>query len=164
MADGKISIYMGEGRGKSAAAFGTALLRAAEGKRVVIIQFLKAKDLMTSEITQRLEPEIKFFRFERSNDDYLERTPEEQREDAVNMRSGLAFARKVLSTKGCDLLIMDELLEVINKGIVSVADLEEAVSARGDTDVIITGCSMDIGVCSIADEVMEISPVQYRTY
>lgn len=157
MADGRTLIFMGDGRGKSAAALGTALRRASRGGRVVVIQFLKARDLVESAIMERLEPEIKFFRFERSDDDYLERTREEQEEDAANMRSGLKFARKVLATRMCDLLILDEVVEVVNKGIISAEELRETVEGRGETDLILTGCGMDTQLCSLADEVIRIS-------
>ena len=43
MAEGCIYIYTGDGRGKSPAAIGRAVQAAVEGKRVVIIQFLKGK-------------------------------------------------------------------------------------------------------------------------
>ena len=43
MEKGKITVFSGEGRGKTAAALGTALDAAAEGKTAVIIQFLKGK-------------------------------------------------------------------------------------------------------------------------
>lgn len=45
MAEGCIYIYTGDGRGKSPAAIGRAVQAAVEGKRVVIIQFLKGKGL-----------------------------------------------------------------------------------------------------------------------
>ena len=157
MADGRTLIFMGDGRGKSAAALGTAVRRASRGGHVVVIQFLKARDFVESAFTERLEPEIKFFRFERSDDDYLERTREEQEEDAVNIKSGLMFAKKVLATRMCDLLILDEVVEVVNKGIISAAELRDTVESRGETDIILTGCGMDTELCSLADEVIRIS-------
>lgn len=157
MAEGKILIFMGDGRGKSAAALGTAVRRASRGGQVVVIQFLKARDSMKSPVLERLEPEIKFFRFERSDDDYLDRTKEEQEEDATNMRSGLKFARKVLATRMCDLLILDEVVEVVNKGIISAQELRETVEGKGETDIILTGSGMDTQLFSLADEIIRIS-------
>ena len=40
---GKIQIFAGKGHGKSPAALGEAVMAAAAGKHVVIIQFLKGK-------------------------------------------------------------------------------------------------------------------------
>ncbi len=164
MASGKVTIFMGDGYGKSAAALGIALKRASEKDRVVIIQFLKGKGITDSEFTKRLEPEIKFFRFEKSEVDYLDRTPQEQEETAVYIRNGLGFARKVLATGECSLLILDEVLEVVNKGIISVDDLKELVGSGMDTDIIITGSEMDEEVCKFADRISEIGNVQFRNF
>ena len=78
-----------------AAALGIAMKRASDNDRIVIIQFLKGKGITDSQFTKRLEPEIKIFRFEKSEIDYNDRTPEEQEEAAVNIKNGLNFARKV---------------------------------------------------------------------
>ncbi len=164
MASGKVMIFMGDGYGKSAAAFGIALKRASENDRVVIIQFLKGKGIMESEFTKRLEPEIKIFRFEKSKIDYRDRSKEEQEEASENIRNGLAFARKVLGTGQCNLLVLDEVLEVVNLGIISVDDLGELVEAGMDTDIIITGKEMDIGVCKFADRISEIVNMQFKKY
>lgn len=164
MSSGKVMIFMGDGYGKSAAAFGVAMLRASEDDRVVIIQFLKGKGITESEFTKRLEPEIKIFRFEKSEADYRDRTPAEKREDAVNIRNGLNYARKVLTTGQCNLLILDEVLEVVNKGIISVDDLKDLVESGIDTDIIITGSEMNVEVCKFADRISEIGNMQFRNF
>ena len=164
MASGKVMIFMGDGYGKSAAAFGIAMKRASENDWVVIIQFLKGKGITESEFTKRLEPEIKIFRFEKSKIDYRDRSPEEQEEAAANIRNGLAFARKVLGTGQCNLLVLDEVLEVVNLGIISVDDLADLVESDIDTDIIITGKEMDIGVCRFADRISEIVNMQFKKY
>ncbi len=164
MASGKVMIFMGDGYGKSAAAFGVAMKRASEDDRVVIIQFLKGKGITDSQFTKRLEPEIKIFRFEKSEIDYNERTPEEQEEAAVNIRNGLNFARKVLATGECNLLILDEVLEVVNKDIISVEDLKELVESSIDTDIIITGSEMNVEVCKFADKISEIGNMQFKNF
>ena len=164
MATGKVMIFMGDGYGKSAAALGIAMKRASENERVVIIQFLKGKGITESEFTKRLEPEIKIFRVEKSKIDYRDRSPEEQEEAAANIRNGLAFARKVLGTGQCNLLVLDEVLEVVNLGIISVDDLADLVESDIDTDIIITGKEMDIGVCRFADRISEIVNMQFKKY
>ncbi len=164
MEKGKITVFSGEGRGKTAAALGTALDAAAEGKTAVIIQFLKGKGITDSPFTKRLEPEIKIFRFEKSDIDYMDRTQEEKEEAAVNIKNGLNFARKVLTTGECNLLILDEVLEVVNKNIISVDDLRELVESRADTDIIITGSEMNVEVCKFADKISEIGNMQFKNF
>ena len=78
MATGRVEIYYGEGRGKSSSALGTAIQAVAEGKDVFIIQFLKGKSNQKMEFLKRLEPEIKFFRFEKSQEYFNELSGEQQ--------------------------------------------------------------------------------------
>ena len=115
---GKIQIFTGEGRGKTPAALGEALMAAALGKQVVIIQFLKGRGLQESLYQKRLEPEIKLFRFEKSDCDFFELSEEKRKEEVHNIRNGLNFAKKVLTTGECDLLILDEVLELTGNSLI----------------------------------------------
>ena len=95
---GRVQIFTGDGYGKTMAALGEALIAAASGKRVVVIQFLKGRGLTDSTFERQLEPEIKIFRFEKSDADFLSLPEDKQREEAQNIRNGICFARKVLTT------------------------------------------------------------------
>ena len=48
----------------------------------------------------------------------------------MNIRNGLNFARKVLTTDGCDVLILDEVLGLIDKGILTVEELKSVARSR----------------------------------
>lgn len=159
MADGLVYIYAGDGRGKSPAAIGRAVQAAVAGKNVVIIQFLKGKGLKDSDFLRRMEPEIKLFRFEKSDENF-EQLPEDRKQEEIgNIRNGMNFARKVLVTGGCDLLILDEVLGLIEKGIITVEDLKNLLDCREDTSVILTGIKINEEICSLADEVSRIETV-----
>ncbi len=163
MEQGLIYIYSGDGHGKSPAALGKAVLTAAQGKSVVIIQFLKKKGLADSEFLHRLEPEIKVFRFEKSDLNFFELPEEKQTEEIINIKNGINFAKKVLATGECDLLILDEVLGLIDSGIISVEDLKNLLDARDEeTDIIMTGISLNDEVCMLADEVSRIETLKFR--
>lgn len=164
MERGIVHIYTGDGRGKSPAALGRAVRAAAAGEQVVIIQFLKGKGLEDTEFVRRLEPEIKLFRFEKSDEFYEELPEEKKAEEDMNIRNGMNFAKKVLSTGECNLLILDEVLGLIEKNIISVEDVENLLNQRGETDVILTGISLNDEICSLADEVSKIETLKFKTY
>lgn len=164
MKRGIVHIYTGDGRGKSPAALGRAVQAAAAGEQVVIIQFLKGKGLEDTEFVRRLEPEIKLFRFEKSDEFYEELPEEKKAEEDMNIRNGMNFAKKVLSTGECNLLILDEVLGLIEKNIISVEDVENLLNQRGETDVILTGISLNDEICSLADEVSKIETLKFKTY
>lgn len=164
MAKGSIYIYSGEGRGKSAAAIGRAVQTATEGKSVVIIQFLKGKGLEDSDFLKRMEPDIKLFRFEKSGG-IFERLPEDKKQEEIkNIKNGINFARKVLATGECDLLVLDEVLGLLEKDIVDVGELRGILESREDTDIILTGINLPDSICILADEVSKIDTVKFKVW
>lgn len=164
MAKGLIYIYAGDGRGKSPAAIGRAVQAAVDGKHVVIIQFLKGKGQEDSDFFRRMEPEIKLFRFEKSDENFEELSEERKADEIGNIRNGMNFARKVLATGECDLLILDEVLGLVEKGIVSVEDVKTLLECRGDTDIILTGIKLSDEICVLADEISKIETLKFRVW
>ncbi|EOS77632.1 MAG: cob(I)yrinic acid a,c-diamide adenosyltransferase [Lachnospiraceae bacterium] len=163
MRQGIVHIYSGDGHGKSPAALGEAVMMAALGKSVMIIQFLKGKGLADSEFLGRLEPEIKIFRFEKSDLNFAELSEEKKTEEIINIKNGINFAKKVLSTGECDLLILDELLGLIDNSIITVEDLKNLLEARDEeTDVILTGISLNDEISLLADEISRIETVKIK--
>lgn len=156
MEKGTIHIYTGDGRGKSPAALGRAVQTAAAGRSVVIIQFLKGKGLEDSEFVRRMEPEIKLFRFEKSDENFEQLSPEKKEEEIMNIRNGINFARKVLSTGECNLLVLDEVLGLLRMDIISDEELKSLVELQGETDIIMTGTYVNDAVCALADRVYRI--------
>ena len=165
MGQGLVHIYSGDGHGKSPAALGKAVLSAAAGDSVVIIQFLKDKGVNDSEFISRLEPEIKIFRFEKSDVNFEELSEEKKTEEVINIKNGLNFAKKVLTTGECYLLILDEVLGLIDNGIITAEDLKTLLEARDDeTDIIMTGISLNDEVCMLADEVSRIETMKFKCW
>ncbi len=165
MGQGLVHIYSGDGHGKSPAALGQAVLSAAAGESVVIIQFLKDKGVNDSEFINRLEPEVKIFRFEKSDVNFDELSEEKQTEEIINIKNGLNFAKKVLTTGECDLLILDEVLGLIDNGIITPEDLKTLLEARDEeTDIIMTGISLNDEICMMADEVSKIETMKFKCW
>lgn len=157
MDSGRIQIYYGDGRGKSTAALGFALQAASAGKNVFVIHFLKGRMATESAYMQRLEPEIKVFHFEKSEERYEELSEQEKLEENRNLKNGVNFARKVLVTNECSLLILDELLGVIDNGVVSKEDIAALFQAKAeDTQIIVTGRNLSDELREYADEIYEI--------
>lgn len=148
------------GRGKSPAAIGRAVQAAVAGKNVVIIQFLKGRGLEDSDFLRRMEPEIKLFRFEKSDENFEQLPEEKKREEIVNIKNGMNFAKKVLATGECDLLILDEVLGLIEKEIITVEDLKNMLVCREDTSVILTGIKLSDEICFLADEISKIEMIK----
>lgn len=159
MATGSVQVYYGAGRGKSPAALGRAIRAAAEGKTVFIIQFLKGKSDEGMEFLKRLEPEIKFFRFEKSEEYFSELSEEEQLEEVKNIKNGINFAKKVLTTGECDLVILDEVLGLVDHGLIDAEELKTLIGAKlDDTDLIMTGWVLSDELRPYIDEIYHLIP------
>ncbi len=155
MEKGTIQVYYGNGQGKSAAALGNAIRFASQGKKCIIIEFLKSET--NTDYFEKLEPEIKLFRFERSKDGFENLTEEQKEEEKINILNGLNYAKKVLGTGECDLLILDEFLGVLDEGIIDEEDIISALESKSlITNVILTGQNMFQGLFKIADNVLKL--------
>lgn len=156
--DGSIQIYYGTGRGKTTAALGLGIRAAAEGKQVIMVQFLKGKNNHTLEYLKKLEPELQIFRFERAGCVFSELSPEEQKEQVANIQTALSYTKKVLDTCQCDVLILDEIFGLIDYGIITVEELYNLVSIKNDSmDVIMTGRKMPDIFMNLADCIYNIT-------
>ena len=82
----------------------------------------------------------------------------------MNIRNGINFAKKVLSTGECDLLILDEVLGLVEKGIITVEDLKNLLECRGETSVILTGISLNDQICMLADQVSKIETLKFKVW
>ena len=79
----------------------------------------------------------------------------------MNIKNGLNFAKKVLCTGGCDLLIMDEVLRLIDNRIITVEELKNLLLCKPeDMDIIMTGITLNDEVCKLADEVTRLENIK----
>ena len=156
-----VKIYCGEGKGKSTASLGLAIVCASEGKDVFMIQFLKGRHTGTLDFLKRLEPEVKVFRFEKMNHYYDELSEAEQQEENINILNGMNFARKVLTIGECDVLILDEVLGLVDLGIIHVSDIIHLIRTKPEEmELILTGRNLPQELVEEADYISQINIVK----
>ena len=147
MASDRVRVICGPGYGKSASALGYAMMGVFRGKRVIMVQFLKG-----------LEPDLKFFRFEHSKERFEDLPEDQKHEELMNMRNGFNFARKVMTTGECDVLILDEILGIVDQGIISKEEFQSFLESRDEeTELVMTGRVCPEG---IEEYVTDISRVE----
>lgn len=155
----KVFVICGSGAGKTNAAIGKGIKALADGKTVTLIQFLKGKaNAGLMHVLKRLEPEMKAFSFETYEGLFENLTEDRKQEELVNLRNSLGFARKVLMTNGCDMLILDELLGLVDLGVLSTEDLEQLIRTKPEAmELVITG---KVFPEAIKDEVDCVSQIE----
>lgn len=107
MGERLIQIYYGKGKGKTTAAIGQCIIAASKGQNVIIIQFLKGKEKEEFSFIEKLEPNIKLFRFDKALVGYADLNDEEKKEEKINILNSFNFARKVIETGESDVLVSD---------------------------------------------------------
>ncbi|MFV0466066.1 MAG: cob(I)yrinic acid a,c-diamide adenosyltransferase [Lachnospiraceae bacterium] len=155
---GLVQVYYGGGKGKSTAALGRAVRGVSQdGMNVFIIQFMKFRTSAEQEYLRRLEPEIKIFRFEKSDEDYTDLDDQEKLEEIQNIKNGINFAKKVLTTDEVDMLILDEILGLVDNKIISLEDLIALIKLKPDSmTLLLTGLKMVDGLYDFVDNVYNI--------
>lgn len=158
---GLTQIYCGQGKGKTSVAIGQAIRAVGYGKRAIVIQFLKGRATSRLDYLNAMEPEVRLFRFEKKDKFYEDLTEEEKKEENLNIRNGLNFARKVLLTEECDMLILDEILGALEFGIVSEEEIESLIQAKDyETELIMTGNVVTEALKNAADRVVSLEVIK----
>ena len=159
MKDSTIQVICGPGKGKTASALGRGISALIHGKNVIMVQFLKGSmDSDNMEVLKRLEPEFKLFRFEKSPVVFDQLSEEEKEEARINIRNGLNFSKKVLVTGECDILILDEILGILDEGIISLEELKALIcqARQSEAELIMTGTVYPQELDEYADEITKV--------
>ena len=108
-----------------------------------------------------LEPNVRLFRFEKKDKYYEDLTDEEKQEENCNIRNGLNYARKVLVTQECDMLILDEILGAVEFGIITEEEVEELIRTKDEeTELILTGNVVPDRLREAADRVVSLEVIK----
>ena len=152
-------VYCGNGRGKTTLAMGQSMRASAQGRSVIIIQFLKGNEKRELDFLEELEnQDIKIFRFEKMEKCYEQLNDQEKEEENNNILNALNFARKVIATQECDFLLLDEILGLLDYGIATEEALEEILKLKDDSmHIILTGRVLPEGLRKYADSVTTLT-------
>lgn len=154
MNQGKIEVICGHGSGKTSMALGRAIQALSRQEQVIMIRFLKGSLKQGYlDTVKRLEPELKVFSFEKSGCYFECLSEEEKQEELLNIRNGLNYAKKVLTTGECDLLILDEILGLVDQGYLDSDELTGILNCRDEVQVLMTGRVLPDQVARLADEI-----------
>ena len=144
MKESMIQVICGPGRGKTTSAIGRGLTALTKGKCVYMVQFLKgALDADNMEIIQRLEPEFKIFRFEKTPVFFDRLTEEEKAEARICI---------------LNVLILDEILGILDEGVISGDELCAIIAQARNAQIqlILTGTIYPDCLNGHVDEVTRI--------
>ena len=162
MKKGLIHFYYGNGKGKTTAALGLALRAAGCNKNVVIVQFLK--DWRCGEL-QSLSylPNVCVLRGKSSGGNFVfEMTDKEKEETKSIHNNNLKKALEIQKERQCELLVLDEVVDAYNLGLLDTALFEDLLENKPvELELILTGHELNEFVCEQADYVTNMQKIKH---
>ncbi len=158
MRKGNIFIYYGEGKGKTTLAIGQGIRAVGEGLSVIMIQFLDYNNTKEGIPLKALEPDFRIFRFEKIRENINEFDDNTKKDILMEIKNAFNFTRKIIETGECDVLILDGIIEAVEKEYISKEDLCYILSKKeAYMDIILTGTTVDDLLKEKSDYVYKIS-------
>ena len=153
-----ILVNTGDGKGKSTAAFGTAIRAVARGWNVAVIQFLKSGDWSVGEEMIGRQIGIDWWVL----GDGFTWDSESMEESEAIAREAWETAKEKINSAEYQLIVLDEITYPINWGWITVADVVAAVQNRPETmSLILTGRDAPLEIIDIADTVTDMRKVKH---
>jgi len=170
---GLVHVVTGDGKGKTSSAVGLAVRALGSNLRVCMIQFLKSgstgelntikKHLQGMEIVQFgvdavTERQQKLDTFRDKGSTFVF-NPDEQETEAAKL--GFEHAKRVINSKVYDLVILDEINVVLDKGLIPIKDILYLMENHGHVELYFTGRDAPTEIMEKADYVQIVKSIKH---
>ena len=130
---GLVQIYTGDGKGKTTAAFGLALRAAGQGNKVLICQFLKPPSLEIGERSALKSGAVSITVETLDACWDMSKSPKDERA-IEGMKAAISETlkriAKTVEKKTCDVLILDEIVFCLSKGLANLEDIKNIIDKK----------------------------------
>jgi cob(I)alamin adenosyltransferase len=156
-------IFTGNGKGKTTAALGQAVRAVGEGKKVLMVQFIKGPwKSGEDESYKRLAPDFKLVKMGRGFVGIMgDALPREEHEKAAE--EALLYAKKEIESGNWDIVILDEINNAVFLNLISkekVLNFLQATSYKLQA-IILTGRDAPSEFIERADLVTEMRDIKH---
>ena len=154
-----IQVYTGNGKGKTTAALGLALRACGQGKKVLMIQFMKGKVNYGELKSARLLPGLIIRQFGRPA--FVDkRNPAPA--DIRGAKEALKYANQAIGSHKYDIIILDELNVALDFKLVPLDEVLALISNKPEKlELVITGRYAPKALIKLADLVSEVKEVKH---
>ena len=156
----RVLIFTGDGKGKTTAALGMALRASGHGMRTLVLQFMKADDTVGELTGLRYLPGVEAIQMGRgfvpppTNPSFPE-----HRQAACH---GLEKAAEALRSKQYDLVILDEIITAMDRGLITENQIMELIVKSDDIScLVLTGRGATQRLIAEADTVTEMRNLKH---
>jgi cob(I)alamin adenosyltransferase len=161
---GLVQIYTGDGKGKTTAALGLALRAAGQGHKVLIYQFLKPPSLNIGE--RHILSSLRSIKVESLDVPWdMAMSPNNTKAVAAAraaIHKTLEQLAKMAAKRSCDVLILDEIVYCVAKGLAKPEDVKNIIDGRDkQVEIVLTGRGATKELIAMADLVTEMKNIKH---
>ncbi len=154
---GLIQVYTGNGKGKTTAVLGLAVRAVGQGMKVIIIQFIKGDRTCGEHLFAARYRPFEIVQLNPGNS--FVQTLEELRSTT---EQSLAFAEKTIASGGYDVVILDEILVAVNRGLITIEQVLDLMGRKPEKmELILTGRGAPREIIEKADLVTEMVAIKH---
>jgi cob(I)alamin adenosyltransferase len=157
---GLITIFTGDGRGKTTAALGTALRAAGHGLKVLVVFFMKGPDFVHGEISSLKRVSLITLRSFGARG-----WAKPAKDNAAHKREAaeaLGFAAGVIYSQGFDVVVLDEIISAVSFGLLPADAVIRLMADKPEgMELILTGRGATAAMVEKADLVTEMKSVKH---
>jgi cob(I)alamin adenosyltransferase len=158
---GKIRVITGEGKGKTTAAVGFGWQAVSRGRRVLMIQFLKAPESSGEQFAAQAFGS-QFTMKSMGRKGFIYRGGQQPRDRAL-ARGALEEARKAIESGGFDMIILDEVNVAVHLGLLNIQEVVALLDSRPkNLDMVLTGRDAHKEVIKRADSVLAMNKIKHH--
>ncbi|MBR1460128.1 cob(I)yrinic acid a,c-diamide adenosyltransferase [bacterium] len=161
---GYIQVYTGNGKGKTTASLGLAMRALGRDWKVLIIMFTKGgDDYGELNSFRELSPKISSnLNIIQAGLDRIVYFGNQNEDDYKEIKKGWELAKKAITNREYQLIILDEANIAIDLGILDVDEVVEVLKNKPDEmEIVLTGRNAHPKIIEIAHLVSEINPVKH---
>lgn len=156
---GLIHLVIGDGKGKTTAALGLLARAQGAGLRPLLVQFLKGRD--TAELASLKKLGIPYFRTDAVKKFIFEMDEQERASCLLSHKACFDRAREAVLSLRYDIVVLDEILDAVNTGMVPEPLLLELLAQRGAAELVLTGRDPSASLQELADYITEVQAIRH---
>ena len=137
---GLVHVITGDGKGKTTASIGLAV-----------------RAIMQFGVDAVKERQQKLNEFRDKGSTFVFNPDAEEKEAAL---TGFEHAKKIINSRDCDLLILDEINVVLDKGLIPIEKVLELIREHGNVELVFTGRDAPKEIIDAADYVNIVQKVK----
>lgn len=170
---GLVHVLTGDGKGKTTSSIGLAVRALGSNLRVYMVQFLKSGTSGEIHTIRRHLPGMEIIQFgidavkerQKKLDAFRDKgntfvfNPDEEEKEAAML--GFQHAKKIIGSKDYDLVILDEINVLLDKGIIPLKAVADLIENHDNVELVFTGRDAPQEIIEKADYVSYVKAIKH---